>query len=332
MEENKKLNKDNNQILNENKDVLLENSKKKTLSQRENYLNLDDKGYIKIAKAHSNANRPLNKINNFTEHVYFCPCCYLPSYTIGIFEPYSYCSSIENFSDYGVGIYLYFIYIKFAILILIIATFIAAIPMISINENYTKEINTICEKIKNKNCLNDTDWALRYRVDNIKNYRELFQDITSDDNDDEVNNIIVNYSIINFFCLITLFVVNIEYILFIKTKCKIIYILNTSPSDFTLFCTNLKNSLQDFKFFKKLKGNEKYNDPSKTENENFILFLKEQYLEHDKNYLTIENINLCYKLEELMEIETDIQNLNQKLFQIDINPKMILKNKDKKPK
>ena len=358
MEENKNLNNNNNnQILNENKDILFRNlinkkknnpnSKKKKIfshrrktnhkvahGEKKQKFNLYGKGYIINAKIHSSANRPLHKINNLTEKVEFCPCCNLPSYTKGILEHFSYCSPTENFSECGVGIYLYFFYLKFAIFMLCIATCIAAIPMIIMSEHYTRGINTVCEKleenkIENKNCLEDPDWALRFRVDNIKNYRELFQDITEGDiNDGEVDNVILNYSIVNFFCLITLFGVNIGFIIMVNAKSKQIDILNVSPSDYTLFCTNLKNSLQAFNYFKKLKGNEKYNDPSKTENENFKLFLKEQLLEDEGKNLNIESINLCYKLEEFMEIENEIQSIAPKIFQINNNPNMVLKNKD----
>ena len=133
MEENKNLNNNNNnnQILNENKDILFRNlinkkknnpnSKKKKIfshrrktshkvaqGEKKQKFNLYGKGYIIYAKIHSSANRPLNKINNFTEKVEFCPCCNLPSYTKGILEPFSYCTPTKKFSDCGVGIYLYF--------------------------------------------------------------------------------------------------------------------------------------------------------------------------------------------------------------------------------
>ena len=62
------------------------NTKKKKISahrKRANHkvgeikqkFNLDGKGFINYAKIHSSANRPLNKINNLTEKVEFCPCC-----------------------------------------------------------------------------------------------------------------------------------------------------------------------------------------------------------------------------------------------------------------
>ena len=39
---------------------------------------LDNLGTIDNAKKHSSANRPLHKLNEFTESVNFCRCCDLP--------------------------------------------------------------------------------------------------------------------------------------------------------------------------------------------------------------------------------------------------------------
>ena len=346
MEEKKNLS-------NEKIKIIFDNNNNKNVLHRKKVVNVKDKnkkfslygkGYIKYAKLHSNAHIPFkDKEKKSSNEITYCNCCKLPSYQKENFEKYSFCKSTpEDFSNCGIGISLYYFFFQFAILILFITTLIAAIPMIIMSEHYTRGLDTICEKFdknsKNKknitNLCNkeDSDWALRFRVNNIKNYRELFILINEDNNKKEneknIKNVILNYSIVNFFCLITLFGVNIVYIIMVNAKNKQIDILNYSPSDFTLYCTNIKNSLQAFNYYRNLDVNKKYSNPTKTENENFKLFLKEQLLQNDEQILNIENINLCYKLEEFMELENEIQNIALKLFQIEHNPKLLLKNKE----
>ena len=78
------------------KKVIKGKALKKTL------FSLDDLGRISLAKTHASANRPLHKINEFTNEVIFCPCCNLPQETKGIIEPYHYCDQEELFAECGV--------------------------------------------------------------------------------------------------------------------------------------------------------------------------------------------------------------------------------------
>ena len=58
---------------------------------------LDKLGKIKWAKEHASANKPMNKIKEFTKNTKFCRCCNLPISTPGIIEPFSFNEDIENF-------------------------------------------------------------------------------------------------------------------------------------------------------------------------------------------------------------------------------------------
>ena len=314
------------------KKVIKGKALKKTL------FSLDNLGRISLAKTHASANRPLHKINEFTNEVIFCPCCNLPQETKGIIEPFHYCDEEELFAECGIGTYLYFYYFKYAIIILIITLCMSALPFLILTSHYTKGLNRLCNNYFDeygnvndyKSCekfvshssgsqyyQNDTDWALKYSSDNIKSYREVFKEFTGND---EVDNVLVNYSVVNFFCLMTLFVVNIVFIILVKAKGKEVDINNTSPSDYTVLCVNLNNALDAYNYYKEY-PNMKYIDEVHTDAEKFNLFLlKELLISNSNEQLNIESINLCYKLDDFMELENKLNEINKKIFEIENNP------------
>ena len=299
---------------------------------------LDNLGKISLAKTHSSANRPLHKIKDFTTDVKFCPCCNLPQETKGIIEPYNYCDEEELFSECGIGTYLYFYYFKYAIIILIITLCMSALPFLILTRHYTKGLNRLCNNYFDEygnvedypSCTNfvshstgsqyysnDTDWVLKYSSDNIKSYRKVFKEFTGND---EVDNVLVNYSIVNFFCLMTLFVVNIVYIILVKAKGIELDIQNISPSDYTVLCVNLNNALDAYNYYKDF-SNSNSIDEGKTDAEKFNLFLlKELLVSNSNDEINIESINLCYKLNDFMELENQLNEINKKIFEIENNP------------
>ena len=339
----------------ENNNIKEENKIKRThrinpyLSQKSYSLNKP--GKILLAKRHSSANRPLHKINHFTSKVKFCNCCNLPQETKGIIEKFHYCDSIEKFAECGIGTYLYFYYFQYAILILTIALFMSSIPTLILNEHYTRGLNNICNNYYDKydnvdlypKCKkyvshekgsgyynNETDWVLRYSSDNIKNYRLVFKEFT---NNKDVDNVLVNYSLLHFFTLITLFVVNIVYIILIKTKGDQVNLMNTTPKDYTLLCSNLYNAIDSFNKYKNFSLFDDEEIKDKNEIEKFIFFLQKVILPKNNEDLNIEEINICYKLNKFMTIQGKINNINENIFLINHHPSQIRKNeKDNKKK
>ena len=306
---------------------------------KKSLFSLDNLGKISLAKTHASANRPLHKINEFTNEVIFCPCCNLPQETKGIIEPYHYCDQEELFAECGVGTYLYFYYFKYAIINLVIVLCMAAVPFLILTSHYTKGLNRLCNNYYdvhgnveaypsctkfvshskgNQYYQNDTDWALKYSSDNIKAYRIVFKEFTGND---EVDNVLVNYSIVNFFCLMTLLVVNIVYIILVKAKGTEVDIKNISPSDYTVLCVNLNNALNAYNYYKEF-PNSNYMDEAKTDVEKFNLFLlKELLISNNNEQLNIECINLCYQLNDFMELENKLNEINKKIFKIKNNLK-----------
>ena len=148
-------------------------------------------------------------------------------------------------------------------------------------------------------------------MDNIENYRKIFilisEDINKEEKEKKVKNVILNYSIVNFFCLITLLGFYIANIYFINAKNDEIDFKNCTESDYTIFCTNLKNSINKFNEIKNKKENEK----------DFTLFLSKEFLgEILIKDSKIYSINLCYNLKDIMEKTNEIQKIKNKLFHI----------------
>ena len=153
-------------------------------------------------------------------------------------------------------------------------------------------------------------------MDNIENYRKIFilisEDINKEEKEKKVKNVILNYSIVNFFCLITLFGVYIGNIYLINAKNDKIDFDICTESDYTIFCTNLKNSINKFNEIKNKKENVK----------NFPLFLIKEFLgENLIKDSKIYSINLCYNLKDIMEKRNEIQKIKNKIIHI-INDEM----------
>ena len=82
-------------------------------------------GKIKYAKLHKQATKPLKQLQDLTEEEirkYSCPCCGLPSQISGKLESYKICDNPDKFSNCGMGVVLYYSFIKFIIFITFIAT------------------------------------------------------------------------------------------------------------------------------------------------------------------------------------------------------------------
>ena len=297
---------------------------------------LDNLGTIENAKKHRSANRPLHQLTEFTECVNFCRCCNLPCEEKGIIEPFNFCDDIDLFSECGLGITLYFHFFRFMALIVFMGIGVLAISMIVLNHKYTDDIIDICKKyykdnngtlgycegyIKNSN--DNTNlyekfnrWLVRLSSHNIQVYRNLPAD-NNWRNKDDVNDVVVNYSTLNFFYLITAFILNICFIIFIKAKAQDVRLLNFSIRDYTVLISHAKNIL-------------KYYVANQTQINEFKNFVND-YIIPDKELkdIKINIINLCYDLGQYMEFRDDYEVCKRKIFQIENNPYNIELNKKK---
>ena len=354
----------NNDLNISNKDTFLQSNKKeggvltksdiKRMDTRQTVMlqekiekkTLDDLGDIEEAKKHRSANRPLHKIKDFNSNVNFCRCCCLPCEEKGILEPFHFCDDPDKFAECGHGVSLYFYFIRFSALILFIGVFVMAISMMVFNHHYTKGINRVCNDFYVKYRRNDiklcegfitmaneslneyikfNDWILRFTTDNVEIYQLLYANFTNNEtkNADDVS---INYSVLNFFFLLTAFILNIFYIILIAAHTQKSRLLNQSIRDYTVLISNAKFILVEY-FNEQQKSNPTFCRRSQLQEEKtdkFINYVNE-YIRSDKSLidLKINNINMCYDLSNYQELKDELEKCKKKIFKTKNDPKII---------
>ena len=304
---------------------------------------LDDLGKIEYAKKHRSANRPLHKLKDFTDYVNFCHCCSLPCEQKGIIEPFNCCDNIDKFSECGLGITLFFYFFQFMALIVFMGIFIISISMIIFNNKFTNEIIEKCSEqfnsAENKslnycegfinNAENETNyykrfnrWTTRLSSDNIKIYRNLPK-LLKNRVEKRLNTIIVNNSILNFYYLITCFIINIFFIIFIKAQEQKARILNFSIRDYTVLITDSKQILIDYN------KSHKIDNPDSLQRSQIMIEKEQQFKTYVNEYikgqkylndLEINNINMCYDLNNYIKLRDEYEEVKKKIFQVEYNP------------
>ena len=306
---------------------------------------LDDLGKIEEAKKHRSANRPLHKIKDFNSNVNFCRCCNLPCEEKGIIEPFKFCDNIDNFAECGLGVSLYFYFFQFASVVIFVGICVLAISMMVFNHHYTKGINRVCNNNYRKLNRNDlifcegfitaanqslniynrfNDWILRFTSDNVEVYQLLHDNITS--NSKNTKHVLINYSILNFCLLLTIFILNIFYLIFIAANSQKAKLLNFSIRDYTVLIANAKHILVEY-LDTKQRENPKFLKNSQQLVENtadFINYVNE-YIRSDRSLtdLKINNINMCYNLGNYIDLRDEYEKCIKKIFRIKNDPKII---------
>ena len=103
---------------------------------------LEEPGTIYNAEVHSAAQRLL-KVHRITKYVKFCRCCSLPQETPGVVVPFNW---FDKQLEFGMGIYLYFYYIKFCFVMAIICIGLSSISTIVFSKGYVSDIKDYCKK------------------------------------------------------------------------------------------------------------------------------------------------------------------------------------------
>ena len=287
---------------------------------------LDRPGKIKYAKKHASADRPLHKIKNFTKETDFCQCCNLPCETKGIIEPFKICDSTDTFSECGLGIALYFYYFRFCLLCLAITFIMFALPLIIFNKSYSSELNKACDKniyMKNTSfCdkyFDDGEFynytfvlSIPFSSETVVDYLNYWNKIN--ENEDNIKKSIINYIFLDSLCNLSLFIIGLYFLLLLKMKINKEKSMNCSPSDYTLFITNINNALDYYEDYCISKKKIIYNDKERFKD--FILFLKNKVIYTKKKAGDIYDINFCYKLKDFMKSGKKIQKINYELLQI----------------
>ena len=340
--------------------------------------NMEGIGTIEFAKYHRSANRPLKKIKDFDQNTKFCPCCSLPVEQKGYIEKFKFCGNTDEFIQCGSGISLYFSFLRFSIFILILTLLSMCFPTIYFTYTYTNQLMNKCIEIYEKegkninntfhDCINyigieeistyfinGSDWALRFNGIKLKEYISLYKSLNKNEN---INKIVINYSFIYFIGLITLFIINLIYIILLYNINKRNDMKITTPGDYTVIISNLNYAFKIFwrrinKINNIIKSNQNIdNDERKGKEERiFSSLIEELGLEEFSNKKEINilegfntfiknkicissagekykvcQINICYKIKELKKIEDKIQEKKSKIIKINHDPKQRIKN------
>ena len=279
--------------------------------------NMEGPGTINLAKLHRDANRPLKKIKEFDENIQFCPCCSLPKQKEGYIEELNYKESTDDFTQCGTGIPLYFSFFRFSLIILIFASLSISLPTLLLSNYYTNQLMIECGKIHNNDeesvniyqecnnffvedtkSFNGSSWSLRFNAINLNQYKLLYLNKTN--NTIAINKVSIDYSLIYFLSLITLYIINLSYIILLFNINKRNDMLVTTPGDYTVMISNLFSTFDIFSkninsinntIIRNKKYKNEYNKSSINQEEN---------LSKDKNIFLPNNVKL--KIQEMEEL------------------------------
>ena len=279
---------------------------------------LEHPGKIILAEIHGSAQRLL-KIRKLSKYIRFCKCCLLPSETTGVVIPYS---CLDNKKDFGLGIFLYFQFIKFCALIAFICICLSSIPTIIFSVRYTNDLIEYCDLYYNNNnnskinlnkyCLKylsnkdnnnktfinldkiiSSDWILKMSVDNINNYYNLFYEKK---NISVINEILIDYNLIYFITGITLLLINIFFVHYFNMLNNADEFEDITPKDFTILVHDVKNKTNN-------------NISNKQYLINLINEISNKYFK-----LEIHQIISCYNLVELYKLTKEVFEDKAKIY------------------
>ena len=349
---------------------------------REEKFNLDQKGRIEYARQHCSANRPLNKlIKEFKSNQVFCRCCGLPCITPKVIEPFKICDNTDKYSILGQAISLYFSFYKFSIFILFFLLCSLMVPSFYMSHVYYSSLSNMCnnvltkngsngisecenfitnkEYLKNNNKESKESFQSQFNAANIIFYIDLYNSIMNnislysndtyipqkyEDKGKQMAKLVLNHSFSYFIVLISLFIINLLYIIFQNNKildynCQLI-----SPSDYSIIMTNMSNVYKTFRRmkFRYMKSNRissqkefraklgfkdnELTDKAITDAMEFEAFIKNLVINKNEKY-KVQLVNLCYKLDKFEILENEIQEYKNELFKVNNDPRQIKRNR-----
>ena len=300
---------------------------------------LEEPGSLYNAEVHGSAQRLL-KVHRVTKYVKFCRDCSLPQETPGVVVPFNW---FDEQLDYGLGIYLYFYYIKFLIVMALICAGLSSVSTIVFSKDYASEIKDYCEKhiststlrflsSDNKNytfadlssdCskyasgnLTDedafkADWLSDMSCYNLETYYNVFKYQATNDQRDNINSVILDYSFMYFLTGITVLIANFLFIQIVSLFSEYEDFKATTPADYAVLVRGVP----------KATGNQKMRDP-------LVQLVKE--IERFTVPLDIYQIIPCLRIGELYEVAEKKFNEETKLYHVNHFEKQKKLNKSNK--
>ena len=362
-----------------------ENFNLDNLEVKEGEKTLFSLGEIKLAKIHKKANKPLKQIKDLTKEdikINSCPCCGLSTKISGKLEEYKICDSPDEYTNCGEGVILYFSFFKFCIVVIFIATLGITFFDSYISYYYYSQLKIFCDKLpiheneytNYNDCLYDYNDAIyaceiyseekRLRTNsghkqttlfdsfyfktslvNYNNFKIISEALKCKIGNYKYESTIINPNLINFLCLINIFIAYLVYIFFMYNKSIAANYSAYSVGDYSILLTNLENIYKifeenleyienmknecsntymkiDTKLYEERLGFEPDKDIPKLD-----LFKKflEKKLFQDYN---IKKIDICYKLNEIISLEKNIEELDEKIERLKFDESMIKKNEE----
>lgn len=294
---------------------------------------IDQKGDLNKAIDHMNANKIYDYSKLDHNNINLCDDCYSPIPDKTNIPYFSYCTDTKNFSIFGTGVYLYFSFIKYQILVLLLLSIVVSIPQITFSREYSIEISRYCMNQLNtssslKKCPDDYLGSNQNRTNITKNYYlnnmtymnyDVYFNMSSQialDNQIQIPKVF-NMTIIHLITQFTLVIINMIVILVVYNIHLEADLLNITPEDFTLLISNLP--LEENLLYKSL---EHFNVPIHEVNRAYKIKdycdIKQKYIQYKKKYNYIMNKKIShfgnFRKESKKEILSEIDRLNNLLI------------------
>ena len=298
---------------------------------------LEEPGSLYNAEVHGSAQRLL-KVHRITKYVKFCRDCSLPQETPGVVTPFNW---FDEQLDYGLGIYLYFYYIKFLIIMSLICAGLSSVSTIVFSKDYASDITDYCKKHISSSTLrlldsdNDnytfanlsedcskyvsgnstdddvfkSDWLSEMSCYNLDAYYNVFKYQATLDQRDNINSVILDYSFMYFLTGITVLIANFLFIQIVALFSQYEDFKATTPADYAVLVRGVPLPV----------GEEKMRDP-------LIKLVKE--IERYTVPLDIYQIIPCLKISDLYEVAEKKYKEETKLYHVNNFEKQLKLNKD----
>lgn len=278
----------------------------------------EKKGNLAQSKIHAKANRPYKIISHITKDVSFCNCCLLPLPKKNIVVPFSFCDSIEEYSQLGLGTFLYFYFIIFVIVISATLLAVFSFSEIYISHSAVKELTKFCTKKNNSEifaaqCKNYKNlqspsfditndlWIYQYNYNSLSNYRILFRLMY---NEDIIDDVLPNVVMLSIGGVALLMLFDVLFIILINVKIHQANEKIRTPSLFTVFVSNI-NAVLD-----------KYYKEEDSDNDSYVNFITSEILgiEEEDN---VKVITMSYKLKKFYALIEEVKDIKVKLYRIE---------------
>ena len=275
-------------------------------------------------------------------------------------ENYKMCNNPDEFTNCGDGVVLFFSFFKFCIVVTFVAAIGIGCLDSYISYNYYYELQEFCDnfpminetdsdlydkinpdpdlsdlyykceiysdtwrtrpKSKHNETILFNTFVFKLSLVNFRNYEIVSESLNKEINNDKPKSQNINLNLVNFLCLINIFLGYFAYIFFIYNKSNALNYSVYSIGDYSIICINLGD------IYKKFEKNLEYilNKEDEISNSHqkldFKLYEEKLGFEPDKNlpklnlfikYLekklfqnyNIKRINLCYKLNEIISLQ-----------------------------